>query len=89
MSKRLQVLLDESEFREIREAARRQRVTVAEWVRQSLRTAVRALPRSDARKKLEVIRSAARHSFPTPNIDDMLGEIERGYLDTGDDLQSS
>jgi len=86
MSKRLQVLLDESEFREIREAARRHHVTVAEWVRQSLRHAVRAVPRSDARKKLAVVRSAAKHSFPTADIDNMLGEIERGYLGTFDDL---
>ena len=32
MSKRLQVLLDESELRDIQRIARRQRVTVAEWV---------------------------------------------------------
>ena len=36
MSKRLQVLLDETEFLEIQESARRCRMTVAEWVRQAL-----------------------------------------------------
>ena len=43
MSKRLQVLLDEPEWREIQKAARAERKTVAEWVRQALRTARRAV----------------------------------------------
>ncbi len=33
MFKRLQVLLDEEEYKEIQGVARRQRVTLAEWVR--------------------------------------------------------
>lgn len=80
MSKRLQVLLEEPEFREIRRAARAQRMTVAEWVRQALRSARRREPTTDARKKVEAIRAAARHSFPTADIDKMLSEIESGYL---------
>ena len=87
MSKRLQVLLDEAELREIREFARRQRMTVAEWVRQALRAAARASPKGDARKKLAVVRSAAQHAFPTADIDRMLGEIERGYVGLPDDLR--
>jgi hypothetical protein len=83
MSKRLQVLLDEGELREIRRIARAQRMTVAEWVRQALRAASRRAPASDAGRKLESIRSAARHAFPTGDVDQMLGEIERGYLDQG------
>ena len=35
MSKRLQVLLDEEELVEIREVARRRRLSVAEWVRRA------------------------------------------------------
>jgi len=81
MSKRLQVLLEEVELREIQRLARQERMTVAEWVRQALRSARREAPRSEAGKKLQVIRAAARHSFPTADIDEMLGQIERGYLD--------
>jgi hypothetical protein len=81
MSKRLQVLLEEPELREIQRLARRQRMTVAEWVRQALRAARRSVPRSDAGKKLQVVRAAAEHSFPTADIDEMLHQIERGYLD--------
>ena len=39
MAKRLQVLLDEEEYLEIQAVARRQRLTLAEWVRQALRKA--------------------------------------------------
>jgi hypothetical protein len=82
MSKRLQVLLDEAELRDIRRSARRRRMTVAEWVRQALRAARRSEPRSDPGKKLQAVRAAAEHSFPTADIDKMLREIERGYLDS-------
>ena len=80
MSKRLQVLLDDAEMRELQRAARAQRMTVAEWVRQALRAARRQAPAGDARKKLEVVRHAARQAFPTADIGDMLAEIEHGYL---------
>jgi hypothetical protein len=86
MSKRLQVLLDEAEFRQIRELARHQRLTVAEWVRQALRAATRSAPGPDTRKKLAVVRAAARHAYPAADIDRMLGDIERGY-GTRDDLR--
>ncbi len=80
MSKRLQVILGDDEMREIRQTARRHRTTVAEWVRQALRAARRLEPGADARKKLEAVRAAARHGFPTADIEQMLSEIEGGYL---------
>jgi hypothetical protein len=73
-------LLEEPEMREIRQAARRNRMTVAEWVRQALRAARRRVPESDRATKLAAIREAARHRFPAPPIEQMLEEIERGYL---------
>lgn len=77
MPKRLQVLLDEEEYREIQGVARSQRVTVAEWVRQALRTARSDHPGTvDA--KLRAIADASRHQFPTADIDIMLKEIEAG-----------
>jgi hypothetical protein len=83
MSQRLQVLLDEAELAEIRKVARRHKLTTAAWVRQALRVARRAEPGADAKKKLAVVRAAARHRFPTADIDRMLAEIEQGYLGTG------
>lgn len=79
MSKRLQVLLDEAELRELREAACRQRVPVSEWVRRALREAHQREPRGDMDTKLRAVRAASRHRFPTADIDEMLGEIEQGY----------
>ena len=81
MSKRLQVLLDESEISEIEQIARAHHMSVAEWVRQTLRAARRREPRGDVGKKLAVIRAAARGAFPTGPIEQMLAEIERGYTE--------
>ena len=79
MSKRLQVLLEEDELAEIRETARKHRMTVAEWVRQALRAARSQQPEREAEEKLDAIREATRHDFPAPDIAQMLAEIERGY----------
>ena len=77
MAKRLQVLLDEEEYKEIQGVARRHRVTLAEWVRQALRQARSDHPGTvDA--KLRVIAEASRHEFPTADIEVMLREIEAG-----------
>ncbi len=81
MSKRLQVLLDEAEFREIKRVARVQRVTVAEWVRRALRAAREAEPAWPAERKLRAVREAVRHRFPAGEIEQMVAEIERGYLE--------
>ncbi len=83
MTQRLQVLLDDSEFNEIREIARRHRMTVAEWVRQALRAARREEPRYDAEQKLAVLREAAGFNYPTADIDEILRDIDRSILDDG------
>ena len=80
MTQRLQVLLDDSEFDEIRRIARRHRMTVAEWVRQALRSARTDEPHAEPRRKLAVVREAAQGAYPTADIDVMLAEIERGYV---------
>jgi hypothetical protein len=80
MSKRLQVILDEDEIRAINSIAKRHQTTVAEWVRQTLRAPRRLEPRFDSERKLKVIRTAARHKFPSSDIEQMLAEIEHGYL---------
>jgi hypothetical protein len=73
------VLLDDAELRELRRIARAQRMTVADWVRQTLRDARRRAPIGDAAQKLAAIRRAATHAFPTADMDQMLAEIARGY----------
>jgi len=83
MSKRLQVLLDEDELREIQRIARTRRMTVAEWVRQTLRSAGQSEPLRDADRKLQSVRAAARHEFPTGDVEQVLAEIELGYRGGG------
>jgi hypothetical protein len=79
VSKRLQVILQDPEYREIQKMARSRRMSLAEWVRQALDMARRKEPMGGAAKKLEVIRAAAQHDYPSGDIDTMLAEIEKGY----------
>jgi hypothetical protein len=79
MAKRLQVILQDPEYREIQRAANAQHLSIAAWVRQALAAARRREPVGSVGKKLEAVRAATRHSYPTADINDMLAEIERGY----------
>jgi hypothetical protein len=54
-------------------------MTVSEYVRETLREARRKVASGDAERKLAAIRAADRHAYPTADVDQMLGEIERGY----------
>jgi hypothetical protein len=74
-------MLAEDEMAEIREVASANHLTVAEWVRQALRRAREGEPRKSRRQKLEALDAAARYSFPIADIDVVLDEIERGYLE--------
>ena len=80
MTKRLQVILQDPEYREVQRAARSRSMSIAEWVRQALALARRGEPQGDFEKKLQVVRAAAKHEFPTGDIDTILEEIEQGYL---------
>jgi hypothetical protein len=79
MSKRLQVLLPDQEMLDIQRLAKRERLTVGEWVRRALREARSARPASEPEAKLRSVRRAAKYSFPSADIEQMLAEIERGY----------
>jgi hypothetical protein len=79
MSKRLQVLLPDPEIEEIRKLAKREQLTVGEWVRRALREARSQRSLLEPQSKLKAVRKAAEHSFPTADIDQMLMEIEQGY----------
>lgn len=77
----MQVLLDQSEYDRLQGAAKSRGLSLAEWVRQALRAAYRREPRQDPDKQLAAIRAAARNEYPAGEIDQMLSEIERGYLE--------
>jgi len=79
MAKRLQVILQDGEYRDVQRAARARNVTVAAWVREALDAARRREPLGDSARKFEVVRDAARHAFPTADVEEMNTEIDRGY----------
>jgi len=80
MAKRLQVILQDPDYREIQRVARSRHMSIAEWVRQALDLARRREPLGGIGKKLEVIRAATRNDYPVSDIGGMLAEIERGYV---------
>ena len=74
-------MLDDKEYQQIKRAARRQGLTLSEWVRRSLAEARSSQPSAEASKKLAVVRAAAEHAVPTADIAQMLREIEQGYIE--------
>lgn len=82
MTKRLQVLLPDSEYHEIQKIAGLRRLSVAQWVRQALLAAKREEPLGDVSKKLDALRAAAQFEFPTADIEQMLSEIEQDCRNT-------
>jgi hypothetical protein len=83
MSKRLQVLVPEAQYRELKSAARRDGTSVGAWVRRVLAEACRRQPRGDVERKLAALRRAMRYAAPAPDIGQMNAEIERGYVVDG------
>jgi Ribbon-helix-helix protein, copG family len=80
VSKRLQVLIPDADMSGIRKLARREQIPVGEWVRRALREARAGQPVHDAERKLKAVRRAVQHAFPSGEIEQMLEEVERGYL---------
>jgi transposase-like protein len=71
--------LDEQEWAEVAAIADRHGQTVSAWVRQALRAARRHESTRSNVARLQAVRLAVRHDFPTADMDQMLAEIEAGY----------
>ena len=81
MTKRLQVLLEDDELREIQALAKRRRQTTAAFVREALRQAQAATVERSVESRIRAIReAAATYSFPVGDIETIKSEIERGFL---------
>ncbi|MBI4924858.1 MAG: antitoxin [Bdellovibrio sp.] len=78
MSKRLQILLPEEEYKEIQTISRLDKKTIAEWVRQSIRSSIKERVPEESEKKIARILSFAKYSGPTGDIQSLLKEIEKG-----------
>ena len=73
-----QVCLDHLVYAKIKGIARIQEMTVEEWVNETLRKAVREAPEA-TEAMLEAINRPGNPDIPSPDIEQMLREIEAGY----------
>ncbi|PYV48358.1 MAG: hypothetical protein DMG92_13900 [Acidobacteria bacterium] len=76
MPKTLQITLNNSEYLSLSRAACERHVSMAELVREALGLSQTRPGQKSVRRKLEAIRAAAKHSYPTCDIREMLAEIE-------------
>jgi superfamily II DNA/RNA helicase len=80
MSKRLQVVLADTDLERYERSARAAGLTLSAWARQALNVAERETSSGDVEAKLAAVRKAvARDSVPAVDIDTMNAEIMRGY----------
>lgn len=78
MSKRLQVILPDDEYRAVADAAQRQGKPVARIVRESLRRALAEETELEPEQRIAAVLRFARFAGPTGDIDQILSEIESG-----------
>jgi hypothetical protein len=78
MSKRLQVVMAEDEYRAVARIARRRGKPVAQFVRESLRRAVAEQAEPDPDKRIAAVLRFSRFEGPTGDVDRILSEIELG-----------
>jgi AbrB family looped-hinge helix DNA binding protein len=81
MPKRLQVIFSDVEYRELQRSARRERMTVSEWVRKSLREQRVATPIADSGKNPRAVREATRHAFTAAGTSPKSGDAVKGSID--------
>jgi len=72
--------MSDEDYEELQLVSSSAGVTVSEWVRQALRKMRRDRSLLEADGKIDAVREAVKHDFPTADIEPMLDEIETGYL---------
>jgi hypothetical protein len=78
MSKRLQVMMPDDEYRAVQRAAHQRDRSVSELVRDSLRRTLADEALDDPEHRIAAILRFARFNGPTGEIGNVLSEIERG-----------
>lgn len=78
MSKRLQILLPDDEYRAVERVARRRGKSVSQLVRDSLRRTSAEEDEMDPEARIAAILRFARFSGPSADIEEILADIERG-----------
>ena len=78
VSKRLQVVMPDDEYRAIEDAARREGKPVAHVVRETLVRGLAERAEPDPEQRIAAILRFARFAGPTGDIETILSDIERG-----------
>lgn len=79
MSKRLQVLLKDNEYKQLSSHCKKARIPISRWVRETIHQGMsRAKPRP-AGDRLAKILGYAKHQGPTADIEDVLDQINSSY----------
>jgi hypothetical protein len=80
MSKRLQVVVAETDLERYERSAQAAGQTLSEWARQAMNLAERERSSGDVEAKLALIRKAATYNLtPAVDIDTMLAEIDTRF----------
>lgn len=78
MSKRLQVIMPDDEYRAIERAARQAGKPVASIVRETLRRGLAEQAGPSPEERIAAVLRFARYAGPTGDIEEILADIERG-----------
>lgn len=78
MSKRLQVMMPDDEYRAVVTVARRRGLPVSRVVRDSLRRSIEEEAAQDPDRRIAAVLRFARYAGPTGDISKLLYDIERG-----------
>lgn len=70
--------MEDEELARVQSSAELEGMTVADWVRRALKRALQERPERARDRKIAAVRAAISHSFPAPDLDQMLAEIDRG-----------
>ena len=80
MSKRLQVLLSEQDYKKYQEIASAMKMSLGAWVRSTLDSSANLVALGKKKDKLKALERAYYLSFPVSDIDTLNSEILRGQL---------
>ena len=80
MTHRMQVLLGDAEYEQLRVTAQASNISVGEYVRRAIRRSLAEPVARPNEAKLLAVREAMAAYAPTGDIEQMNREIEEGYL---------
>jgi hypothetical protein len=78
VSKRLQIVMPDDEYRAVAREARRRGKPIAQVVRESLKRTLTEEREDDPEQRIAAVLRFARFHGPTGDIDEILADIERG-----------